>query len=73
MAVFENLSLLTGLAVVLLAYTLYLRRTQDIRGILMFWTRRLVMTPLEFRLQRGGVVLMFLGVLLRYLSILQLF
>ncbi|GAB2791998.1 hypothetical protein GCM10027040_17640 [Halomonas shantousis] len=72
MAVFENVLLMAGLTVVVLAYVLYLHRTQDIRGVLMFWSHRLALTPVEFRLQRGGIVLMFIGVLLRYLSILHL-
>lgn len=69
----ENLLLLAGLVIVLVAYGRYIRRTQDVRGVLMFWTRRLALSPLEFRLQRGGIVLMLLGVVLRYLNIFQVF
>lgn len=69
----ENLLLMLGLLIVLIAYGRYIYRTRDARGVLMFWARRLALSPLEFRLQRGGIVLMLLGVVLRYLNILQVF
>ncbi|QEA40868.1 hypothetical protein FGL86_08105 [Pistricoccus aurantiacus] len=68
----ENLLLLLGFAIVLIAYGRYVRRTQDVRGVLMFWARRLSLSASEFRLQRSGIVLMLLGVVLRYLNMLEI-
>ena len=73
MAWLENLLLMLGLLIMLIAYGQYIHRTRDVRGVLMFWIRRLALSPLEFRLQRGGIALMLLGVVLRYLNILQVF
>jgi len=68
----ENLLLLLGLVIVLIAYGKYIRRTRDVRGVIMFWARRLALSPLEFRLQRSGIVFMLLGVVLRYLNVLEI-
>ncbi|AVV34589.1 MAG: hypothetical protein CL810_03560 [Cobetia sp.] len=73
MLIATNTLLILGLAIVLFAYGLYIRRTQDMRGVLMFWSRKLALTALEFRLQRFGILVMLGGVVIRYLEVLRLF
>lgn len=72
MSLLEPLLLIVGLGTILIAYGMYVRRTQDIRGVMMFWSRRLALSRTEFRLQRAGVVILLLGIVLRYLTLLQL-
>ncbi|WP_251977830.1 hypothetical protein [Salinicola avicenniae] len=65
----ENGMLLLGLMVVCLSYLHYVRRTHDLRGVLLFWQRRMALTPGEFKLQRAGIVVLFVGILIRYLNL----
>lgn len=68
----ETLAVTLALGVILLAYSRYLRRTRNVRSVLMFWTCTLAMSPDEFRLQRAGILLLMGGVVLRYLTFLDL-
>mgnify|MGYP001094063401 CR=1 FL=1 len=61
----ENFALLTGLAVVLASFVLYIRRTKDIKAVIFFWQKRLQLTPQEFIVNRIGLGLMILGVVVR--------
>ncbi|WP_229808974.1 hypothetical protein [Salinicola rhizosphaerae] len=72
MAWLENAVLAVGLIVVLAVYLHYVWRTRDVRGVLMFWLRRLALTPAEFKLQRAGIVVLFAGIVLRYVNMMQL-
>jgi len=64
----EVLLLVIGLLMVLFAYGRYIRRTGDWHGVLVFWRRRLALSVPEFKLQRAGIVVMFLAVALRLVS-----
>ncbi|EKF75883.1 hypothetical protein A11A3_00275 [Alcanivorax hongdengensis A-11-3] len=55
-----------GLVLVMLAYGGYWRRTEDGRGLLLFWQRRLALSSTEFRIQRAGLALLWLAVALRF-------
>lgn len=68
----ETLAVTLALGVILLAYSRYLRRTRNVRSVLMFWACTLTMSPDEFRLQRAGILLLMGGVVLRYLTFLDL-
>ncbi|SEI79013.1 hypothetical protein SAMN05421831_11072 [Allopseudospirillum japonicum] len=57
-----------GLAIVILSLALYIKRTRDIKGVLVFWSARLQLTPKEFKMNRLGILLMFLGVVLRFVN-----
>ena len=70
MQLLETLLLVLGLGVTLIAYGMYIHRTQDVRSVVIFWASKLALSRREFRLQRVGIVLMLLGVVLRYLNIL---
>lgn len=72
MAWLETSTLLVGLLIVCLSYLHYVWRTRDLRGVLMFWLRRLALTPTEFKLQRAGIVVLFAGIVLRYVNMMQL-
>ena len=61
----ENGALLLGLAVVIASFAVYIRRTGDIKAVIFFWQKRLALTPKEFILNRVGLGLMILGVLVR--------
>lgn len=69
MAWMENVTLLSGVLVVCVSYLHYIWRTRDLRGVLMFWLRRMALSPGEFKLQRAGIVILFAGILLRYANI----
>ncbi|KFF48269.1 hypothetical protein GY26_15395 [Gammaproteobacteria bacterium MFB021] len=67
----EHGLLLLGLLVVGVSYLRYVRRTRDLRGVLLFWQRRMVLTPTEFKLQRVGIAVLFVGVTVRYLGVMH--
>ena len=68
MALLTGLLLLAGLLLVLLAYGRYLRRTGDLRGLLLFWRKELVLTSTEFKLQRWGIGVLLIAVVLRFIG-----
>lgn len=68
----ENGVLLVGLLVVCVSYLHYVIRTHDLRGILLFWQRRMALSPGEFKWQRAGIVVLFAGIVVRYLNLMQL-
>ena len=61
----ENAALLSGLVVVLASFAIYIRRTRDVKAVIFFWQKRLQLTPQEFIINRIGLGLMILGVLMR--------
>lgn len=60
--------LIAGLVLVVLAYARYWRRTGDGRGLLLFWQRKLALSVAEFRLQRAGIGLLLIAVVLRFIG-----
>ncbi|ADU66981.1 hypothetical protein LGV61_11350 [Desulfurispirillum indicum] len=63
----QYIFLVFGLLLVLASFFLYLRRTGDVKGVIMFWSPRMVMLKQEFVINRVGFGLMFAGVVLRIL------
>lgn len=61
----ENGALLIGLGVVLISFGLYIRRTGDVKAVIFFWQKRMQLNPQEFKINRAGIALMILGVLVR--------
>ena len=61
----EKAALLSGLVVVLASFAIYIRRTRDVKAVIFFWQKRLQLTPQEFIINRIGLGLMILGVLVR--------
>lgn len=68
----EPTLLALGLVAVLVAYLQYYRRTRDLWGMVKFWEKRLTLTVREFGWQRAGILLLLLGVVVRYLLALKL-
>ncbi|MBZ9559272.1 MULTISPECIES: hypothetical protein [unclassified Modicisalibacter] len=67
----QNGLLVAGFGLLMLANLCYVRRTQDLHGVLLFWRRRLGLNRGEFHCQRIGIVLILPGVVLRYLMLLN--
>lgn len=61
----ENGALLIGLAVVLASFAMYIRRTGDIKAVIFFWQKRMQLDRQEFIVNRIGIGLMILGVMIR--------
>ncbi len=66
MQIAEQILLLAGLAIVAFSYLGYWRRTGDARGVLMFWRKGMAMDVREFKLQRAGLALLLVAVVLRF-------
>ncbi|MCK0153481.1 hypothetical protein MWU49_07195 [Alcanivorax sp. S6407] len=66
MQIAEQILLLAGLAIVAFSYLSYWRRTGDARGVLMFWRKGMAMDVREFKLQRAGLALLLVAVVLRF-------
>lgn len=54
-----------GLLVFLTSLGLYVKRTADWQAVIRFWQPLISFTPLEFRINRIGLSLMILAVLIR--------
>ncbi|HEX5677831.1 MAG TPA: hypothetical protein VFX91_07665 [Alcanivorax sp.] len=59
-----------GIVLVLVAYSQYIRRTGDWAGVLRFWRRGMSLSVTEFKVQRAGLMIMILAVVLRFVSVL---
>ena len=62
----EQLLMLLGLGVFLVSLILYVLRTKDIKSILVFWQATIEFTRQEFIINRTGLSLMVVAVLLRF-------
>ena len=61
----EQGSLGLGALIVLLSFALYIKRTGDFKAGIFFWQKRLELTRQEFVVNRIGLGLMILGVVVR--------
>ena len=61
----EQGSLGLGALIVLLSISLYIKRTGDFKAVIFFWQKRLELTRQEFVVNRIGLGLMILGVVVR--------
>ena len=61
----EQGSLGLGALIVLLSFALYIKRTVDFKAVIFFWQKRLELTRQEFVVNRIGLGLMILGVVVR--------
>jgi len=56
-----------GLLVFLISLGLYVKRTSDWQALLRFWQPLIKFTPLEFKINRTGLTLMLLAVVIRFI------
>jgi len=61
----EQGSLGLGALIVLLSFAFYIKRTGDHKAVIFFWQKRLKLTRQEFVVNRIGLGLMILGVVVR--------
>jgi len=61
----EQGSLGLGGLIVLLSFAFYIKRTGDYKAVIFFWQKRLELTRQEFVVNRIGLGLMILGVVVR--------
>jgi|TARA_X000000950_G_scaffold195005_1_gene234952 hypothetical protein len=61
----EQGSLGLGALIVFLSFVLYIKRTGDFKAVIFFWQKRLELTRQEFVVNRIGLGLMILGVVVR--------
>ena len=61
----EQGSLGLGALIVLLSFALYIKRTGDFKALVLVWQKRLELTHQEFVVNRIGLGLMILGVVVR--------
>ncbi|WP_432471384.1 hypothetical protein [Amphritea sp. HPY] len=66
LVVAEQLLMLGGFGVFLVSLVLYVLRTKDIKSILVFWQATIEFTKQEFMINRIGLSMMVLAVLLRF-------
>ncbi|MCV6610260.1 MAG: hypothetical protein OIF55_05770 [Amphritea sp.] len=62
----EQLLMLLGLGVFLVSLILYVLRTKDVKSILVFWQATIEFSRQEFVINRTGLSLMVVAVLLRF-------
>ena len=63
----EQGALLIGALIVLASFALYVKRTGDVKAVIFFWQKRLQLTRQEFIVNRIGLGIMILGVIVRLL------
>ena len=61
----EQGSLGLGALIVLLSFAFYIKRTGDYKAVIFFWQKRLELTRQEFVVNRIGLGLMILGIVVR--------
>ena len=63
----EQCALLIGALIVLASFALYVKRTGDVKAVIFFWQKRLQLTRQEFIVNRIGLGIMIIGVIVRLL------
>jgi hypothetical protein len=63
----EQGALLIGALIVLASFALYVKRTGDVKAVIFFWQKRLQLTRQEFIVNRIGLGIMIIGVIVRLL------
>lgn len=63
----EQALLIIGLLVVLVSFHRYWRRTSDWKAIVFFWQKRMILERSEFLINRAGISIMIVGVLVRFI------
>lgn len=66
LVVAEQFLMLGGFGVFLVSLVLYVLRTKDIKSILVFWQATIEFTKQEFMINRIGLSMMVLAVLIRF-------
>ena len=66
LAVAEQLLMMVGLGVFLVSLILYVLRTSDFKSILIFWQATISFTKREFLINRIGLSMMVLAVIVRF-------
>ena len=66
LAVAEQLIMMLGLGVFLVSLILYVLRTSDFKSILVFWQATISFTKREFLINRIGLSMMVLAVIVRF-------
>ena len=54
-----------GVFVVVFSFVLYIKRTGDVKAVIFFWQKRLQLTRQEFIINRAGLGLMIVAVIVR--------
>ncbi|MBR9868563.1 MAG: hypothetical protein GYB20_15625 [Oceanospirillales bacterium] len=66
LAIAEQLLMMVGLGVFLVSLILYVLRTSDFKSILVFWQATISFTKREFLINRVGLSMMLLAVIVRF-------
>ncbi|WP_428034701.1 hypothetical protein [Amphritea sp.] len=66
LAVVEQLFMMVGLGVFLASLILYVLRTSDFKSILIFWQATISFTKREFLINRIGLSMMLIAVIVRF-------
>ena len=61
----EQLLFWGGLTVFLVSLAMYAGRTKDFKSLLMFWQPTIEFSPKEFKINRAGMTMMIVGLVLR--------
>ncbi|BBB27920.1 hypothetical protein [Amphritea japonica] len=66
LVVAEQLLMMVGLGVFVVSLILYVLRTQDLKSVLVFWQATISFTKREFMINRIGLSMMLLAVIVRF-------
>ncbi len=66
--ILEPVMLIVGFLVFFASIVLYLKRTGNYKAVMMFWQADMVLTPGEYKLNRLGISIMILGIVLRFIN-----
>ena len=66
--ILEPALLIVGFLVFASSIIIYLKRTGNFKSVLMFWQAEMALTPNEFIIQRVGIVIMIMGIVLRFFN-----
>jgi hypothetical protein len=64
--ILEPVLLSMGFAVLAFSIFLYLKRTSHYKAVVMFWQAEMALSHREFILNRIGLIMMFMGIMLRF-------
>lgn len=65
MVILEHVVLIIGLLTYISSIVMYVKRSSDYKSLIYFWSAKMALNPLEFKVRRAGILIMVVGLGIR--------
>ena len=65
MVILEHIILIVGVLTYIASIVMYVKRSGDYKSLIYFWSAKMVLIPIEFKVRRAGILIMVVGIGIR--------